>query len=46
MFLTLNNVLLFLDVVVFPDIDFRPYRLATALVGVLFLLYGFIWEAE
>jgi hypothetical protein len=26
-FLTLNNVLLFLDLVVFPDIDFRPYRL-------------------
>jgi hypothetical protein len=45
-FLTFNNVFLFLDLVVFPDIDFRPYRLATALVGVLFLLYGFIWEAE
>jgi len=45
-FLTLNNVLLFLDVVVFPDIDFRPYRLVTALVGLMFLLYGFIWEAE
>jgi hypothetical protein len=45
-FLSLNNVLLFLDVVVFPEMDLRPYRLVTALVGVLFLLYGFIWEAE
>ena len=45
-FLTLNNVFLFLDVVVYPDIDFRPYRLVSALLGVLFLLYGFIWEAE
>lgn len=45
-FLTLNNLLLFLDLVVFPDLDFRPYRIVTALVGVLFLLYGFIWEAE
>ena len=45
-FLSLNNVLLFFDLVVFPEIDFRPYRLATALVAVLFLLYGFIWEAE
>ncbi len=45
-FLTLNNVFLFLDLVVFPDIDFRPYRLATALLGVCFLLYGFVWEAE
>jgi hypothetical protein len=45
-FLTMNNLFLFLDLVVFPDVDFRPYRLLTALVGVLFLLYGFIWEAE
>ncbi len=44
--LSANNTLLFLDLVVFPGIDFRPYRLATALAGVLFLLYGFIWEAE
>ena len=44
--LSVNNLLLFLDLVVFPDIDFRVYRLIAALVGVLFLLYGFIWEAE
>ncbi len=44
--LSANNVLLFLDLVVFPDIDFRPYRLVAALAGVLFLLYAFIWEAE
>lgn len=45
-FLSANNVLLFADLVVFPNIDFRPYRLAAALVGVSFLLYGFIMEAE
>ena len=45
-FLSLNNILLFLDLVVFPDIDLRPYRLIAALVGLAFLLYGFIWEAE
>jgi hypothetical protein len=45
-FLSLNNVLLFLDLVVFTEVDLRPYRLAAALVGLLFLLYGFIWEAE
>jgi hypothetical protein len=45
-FLSLNNILLFLDLVVFPDLDLRPYRLAAALVGLLFLLYGFIMEAE
>jgi hypothetical protein len=45
-FLTFNNLFLFFDVVVFPEMDFRPYRLAAALLGVLFLLYGFIWESE
>jgi hypothetical protein len=45
-FITLSNIFLFADLVVFPDIDFRPYRLLSALAGVLFLLYSFIWEAE
>ena len=44
--LTANNVLLFLDLVVFPDLDLRIFRLATALAGILLLLYGFLWEAE
>ena len=44
--LTVNNSLLFVDLVVFPDADLRGYRLAASLVGVLFLLYGFLWEAE
>lgn len=44
--LTISNVLLFLDLVIFPTIDLRPARLIAALVGLLFLLYGFIWESE
>ncbi len=45
--LSVNGVLLFFDLVVFPtQIDLRPHRLLAALVGLLFLLYGFIWEAE
>lgn len=44
--LSVSNVLLFLDLVVFPEIDLLPYRLFSALAGLLFLLYGFIWEAE
>jgi hypothetical protein len=40
-------VLLFFDVLIFPaEVDLRPYRLISALAGLLFLLYGFIWEAE
>jgi hypothetical protein len=45
--LSVNNVLLFFDLVVFPtQIDLRGYRLVAALAGVMFLLYAFIWEAE
>lgn len=45
--LTVNNVLLFVDIVLLPvDVDLRVARHATALVGMLFLLYGFIRESE
>lgn len=44
-FLTANNLFLVVDLIV-STIDFRPYRLASALLGVAFLLYGFIREAE
>lgn len=43
--LTVNNVIVFFDLVVFVEVDLRPYRLGAALVGLLFLLYGFIMEA-
>ena len=45
--LSISNVLLFFDLIVFPaDVDLRLWRLAAALVGLLFLLYGFICESE
>lgn len=46
--LSVSNILLFLDLVVFPGpvIDLRLPRLIAALIGLLFLLYAFIWEAE
>jgi hypothetical protein len=45
-FLTTNNMLLFVDAVVWPEVDLRIYRLGAALAGVACLLYAFIWEAE
>jgi hypothetical protein len=45
-FLTINNVLLFVDNLIGPDVDLRPYRLMAALIGIGCLLYAFIWEAE
>jgi hypothetical protein len=44
--LTINNVALFADLIVFPDIDLRLARLIPALMGMTLLLYGFIWDSE
>lgn len=44
--MTLNNLLLLLDNVAFPDTDLRTPRLAVALVALLLLLYGLIYEKE
>ena len=45
-FLTLNNLLLFFDLIVFAELDLRPWRLGAALIGLLFLLYGFLFESD
>jgi hypothetical protein len=44
--LSVNNLLLFFDLAVFPDMDLRVFRHIAALAGLACLLYGFIWEAE
>jgi hypothetical protein len=46
--LTLNNLLLVIDKVVFPErvIAVAEWRSAIALVGMAVLMYGLVWEAE
>ncbi len=44
--MTVNNLLLVLDMLVFPDIDLQPLRNISALAAVLMLLYGLIYEKE
>ena len=45
--LSVNNVLLVLDRVVFPvEHDLNMARLVTALVAVLLLLFGLVWEED
>jgi len=45
--LAVNNLLLFLDVVVFPvEVDLMPYRTLTTFSALAVLLYGLIWESE
>jgi hypothetical protein len=42
----LNNLLLFADIVLLPNVDLRPLRTLTAFIGVAVLLYAFIWEID
>jgi hypothetical protein len=44
--LTMNNLLLVLDKLVFPEFDLSVWRSAVALAAMCVLLYGLIWEAE
>ena len=45
--LSVSNVMLFFDLVLFPnEIDLRLYRLSAAIAGLAFLLYGFISEHD
>ena len=45
--LTLNNVLLVLDKIVFPvEIDLRMWRLGTGLAAVALLLWGLVMEED
>ncbi|HYC38398.1 MAG TPA: DUF5985 family protein [Usitatibacter sp.] len=44
--LTVSNVLLVLDRIVFPDVNLTPARLIAALAGLLLLVFGLIWESE
>jgi hypothetical protein len=42
--LAVNNVLLFTDLFVVPDVDLELYRSATALLSLALMLIGLIWE--
>jgi hypothetical protein len=44
--LTLNNLLLVADKLVFPTIDFSLWRITAALLAMVVLLYGLIWDTE
>lgn len=44
--LAISNCLVFLDLVVFPNVDLYGWRLLTAAIAMLILLYGLIWEGD
>ena len=43
---TLNNVLLFIDTQVIPQIDLSTVRSLPILAGLALLLYGLVWEEK
>ena len=44
--LAVVNFIVVLDMLVFPDINFRPLRLWLSLLAVGVLLFGFIWDED
>ena len=44
--LSLNNFLLVVDKLVFTSVDLSPLRLTVALMALLLLLFGLIWEEK
>lgn len=42
--LALNNMFLFIDLVVFPTADLLAWRHPPALLGMGLLIYGLVWE--
>lgn len=43
---TFTNLLVFIDLVLIPDVNLYVYRLATATIALGLLLYGLIWESN
>jgi hypothetical protein len=44
--LTISNSLIFVDLVLFADVNLYPWRLSTASISMAILLYGLIWESR
>lgn len=46
--LAVNNILLYIDVVIFPgpNVDLRPFRGVTYLAAMVILVFGLIWDSD
>lgn len=44
--LTISNIFVIADLLVFPNIDLYTYRLGSAAVSMMLMLYGLIWESR
>lgn len=44
--LMLDNIILYVDVVVVPDIDLAVWRKLPGLLALMVLIYGLVWESK
>jgi hypothetical protein len=44
--LAVNNLLLFVDLVVVTDVDLSLWRSSTALIAFCVLIFGLVWEVK
>lgn len=44
--MALENVILFVDLIIVPTIDLSDFRRSVALIGVILLLYGLIFKVK
>jgi hypothetical protein len=44
--LVVNNLLLVLDRIVLPEADLNTWRLGSALVALMLLVYGLVWDSK
>jgi Family of unknown function (DUF5985) len=44
--LTVSNIFVFLDLVIYTNVDLYLWREITAAVSIVILLFGMIWEGE
>lgn len=44
--LTISNMFVIADLLIYPNIDLYTYRLGTTAVSMAFLLFGLIWESQ
>lgn len=42
--LTIDNILVLADMLLFPSVDLFTYRLASAAISISVLLFGLVWE--
>ncbi len=45
-FLALNNLVVFIDLLILPDVNLALLRLGFSLAAVAVLLFGFVWDLE